>query len=242
MSLAARTGMREMHVEDPGAADAAVDVLRHAPVLVQMPAVFVLLAPPTRRGVDLLDGTKDRLPGKNYGTALGSLGAFAAMVRAGTLPPELEAPRGLAVLTGAFVRASVAPDHFASTVIRSGTHQGVLVDGPHRSLFRALEAALLDQAEPGLFGGHRFGAPLCTSANVSGHPDGSITAWDRAYAFGRERGLPLVIRCEPAVGEAGSYPIFWLRRDRVEIAREGPGMQELQARLPQRLFTEQPVG
>ena len=87
-----------------------------------------------------------------------------------------------------------------------------------------------------MVGGHRFAAPLCTSANISGHPDGSIVAWDRAYAFGVERGIPLVVQCEPDRGLVGTYPIFWLQRDRVRIERDGPRMEALKVALPARLF------
>ena len=228
--------MREIDVTDAGAAGAVLDVLRHDVVMVQMPTVFVLLAPPTIEGAARLDRTKTRLPHKNYGTALGDLERFYALAAPGTLPPELDSAAGLTLLTGAFIRIAVAPETFNSAMVRNGTHQGLLLEGPHRELFRAVEAGLEDVAEPAMLGGHRFTAPLCTSANVSGHPDGSITTWDRAAAFGRERGVPLVVRCEPTPELVGSYPIFWLQRDRVRLERNGPRMEELRAALPARLF------
>jgi hypothetical protein len=51
-----------------------------------------------------------------------------------------------------------------------------------------------------------------------------------------ERNIPLVVRCEPEPELEGSYPIFWLQRDRVRIERNGPRMEELKAGLPARLF------
>jgi tRNA A37 threonylcarbamoyladenosine synthetase subunit TsaC/SUA5/YrdC len=228
--------MREVHISDPDTLDAVVDTLRHDVVMVQMPTVFVLLAPPNSDGVERLDRAKLRQPNKNYGTALGSLESFYAMALPSTLPPELDSAEALKRLTGAFIRIAVAPKSFNSPLVRDGTAQGLLLEGPHRELFAAVEASFADMVEPSLVGGHRFAAPLCTSANISGHPEGSIVSWDRAYAFGVERNIPLVVRCEPEPGLEGSYPIFWLQRNRVRIERNGPRMEELKAKLPARLF------
>jgi tRNA A37 threonylcarbamoyladenosine synthetase subunit TsaC/SUA5/YrdC len=101
-----------------------------------------------------------------------------------------------------------------------------------------VEAELKVVAEPGLFGGHTFAAPLCTSANMSGDPNGSITEWDRAYEFAVDRRVPLVVRCDSTQELLGSYPIFWLQRERVRIDRVGPGMEEIKAALPARLFAD----
>jgi hypothetical protein len=113
----------------------------------------------------------------------------------------------------------------------------LLLEGPHRELFTSIEAGLADVAEPPMVGGHVFTAPLCTSANVSGHPDGSITSWERAREFAADRDVPLVVRCEPTPELVGSYPIFWIRSDRISIEREGPRMAELKAALPERYFS-----
>ena len=236
-----RGGMREIDVTAAGAAGAVIDAMADDVVMVQMPTVFVLLAPPNSAGVRWLDRTKTRRPNKNYGTALGDLGRFHAMAAPDALPPELSSVDSLTRLTGAFIRFSVAPDDFNSPLVRAGTHQGLLLEGPHRELFRAIEAGLEGVVEPALVGGHRYAAPLCTSANISGHPDGSITDWERAREFGIARGVPLVVRCEPAVGSTGSYPIFWIRRDEIRLERDGPRMAELRARLPQHLFAGAPA-
>ena len=231
-----KTRMREVHIADVDTVNAVIDTLRHDVVMVQMPTVFVLLAPPNSDGVERLNRTKIRQPNKNYGTALGDLESFYAMALPDTLPAELDSLGGLKVLSGAFIRITVAPQNFNSAMVRNGTAQGLLLEGPHRELFRAVEASFADVVQPSMLGGHRFAAPLCTSANISGHPDGSIVSWEQAYAFGLERNIPLVVRCEPEQGLVGSYPIFWLQRDRVRIERNGPRMEDLKAALPARLF------
>jgi tRNA A37 threonylcarbamoyladenosine synthetase subunit TsaC/SUA5/YrdC len=230
--------MRVMHMSEPGVAEAAVEALRRDAILLQLPPVFVLLAPATRDGVRWLDRTKRRLPNKTYGTAIGDLDRFEAMVCPGTRPPELETTRGLTVLTGAFIRCRIAPATYASALVRHGTHQGVLLDGPYREFFTEIEAGLAGTIDPEILAGHTYAAPLCTSCNMSGHPLGSITEWDRAYRFALDRGVRLIIRGEPAVGQAGSYPIFAIERDRITIPREGPRMEAIRAALPQRLFAQ----
>lgn len=228
--------MREVALTDRGVAAEVLDALAHTVVMLQMPTVFVLLAPPTAQGVAALNRTKTRLPRKNYGTALGSLANFYRMATRGALPTELDSVEGLSRLSGAFIRMRVAPASFESPLVRGGTHQGLLIDGPYRDLFTQIEAGLAHLSEPALTGGHHFSAPLCTSANISGDPDGSITQWDRAYAFGVDREVPLVVRSGVNSETSGSFPIFWLQHDRIQIPRPGPGVEEIRARLPQRLF------
>lgn len=229
----------EIHVTDPGAAAAVLAALNHGAVILQMPTVFVLLAPPNRQGARWLDETKIRKPNKNYGCALGHLEPFRAMARPGSLPAELEAPGAFDILTGAFIRITVADEQAHTPVIRNGTHQALLLEGPHRELFQALESGLLGAAEPSMFGGHTYSAPLCTSANYSGHVEGSITELDKARQFAKERRLRLFVRAEPDPSSAGSYPIFWLRRHQISVEREGPGLEALRAALPPHLFSEE---
>ena len=232
-----KTRMREVHIGDSDTLNAVIDTLRHDVVMVQMPTVFVLLAPPNSDGVKRLNRTKVRQPNKNYGTALGDLESFYNMALPATLPPELDSVDGLKVLSGAFIRIMVAAESFNSAMVRNGTAQGLLLEGPHRELFKAVEASFADVVEPSIVGGHTFAAPLCTSANISGHSDGSIVSWEKAYVFGVERNGPPVVRCEPEKELVGSYPIFWLQQDRVRIERNGPRMEELKAALPARLFS-----
>jgi hypothetical protein len=114
----------------------------------------------------------------------------------------------------------------------------VLLDGPYQELFTEIEEGLADKSDPEILAGHTYTAPLCTSCNMSGDPLGSITEWERAYRFASDRDVRLVIRGEPAVGQAGSCPIFAIERNRITIPREGPGIEAIRTGLPQRLFAQ----
>lgn len=230
--------MKELHVSE---GDVAIEILRvfnsAKPVIMfQLPSVYALFAPPTQIGADALNEVKQRLPGKNYGTAIGSLESFGSMAMENSLPNELNSPGALKLLTGAFIKINIAPTDFNSVVVRNGTHQGVLLERPHREVFMALEEGLKSKAEPSLFAGKHYSAPLCTSANKSGDPLGSITDWDRAYRFVKDRDIELVIRSEKAHGTPGSYPIFHLTPGKITIERSGPSEEEIKRKLPDYLF------
>jgi len=227
--------MKVIDIRDPGAIDRAVHAVHEAPIVVQLPTVFVLLGAPTSRGASQLDRTKSRLAGKNYGTAIGALEHFLAQARPDELPREFRGAAPFGAMTGTFIRLRFRDRRFDSSAIRAGTHQGVLLDGVHRALFRSIEASFADFMPDPLWGGANYGAPLCTSCNESGHPEGSIVAEDRALAFARSRGLGLMLTGPRAEGELGSYPILGFERDRVRVHREGPGLAAFKNRIPERL-------
>jgi len=229
--------MKVIDIEESGAIDLAVDAVHTRPIIVQLPTVFVLLAAPTGRGARQLDETKTRLAGKNYGTGIGSLTRFLAQAQAAEMPEEFSSAEDFDTLTGAFIRLRFRERDFHSPVIHGGTHQGVLLDGPHRELFSRIELSFLEYPEEPLWSGANYCAPLCTSCNESGHPDGSIVKMEVALAFAETHRIGVVLSCRTAGGELGSYPIFGIERDRVTVHREGPGLAVFKERIPERLRT-----
>jgi hypothetical protein len=219
-------------VRDRDAFALAVEELHRAPIVVQLPTVFVLLAAPTLRGAQALDATKSRLPGKNYGTAIGSLELFLAQADASQLPAGFNAPAQFARMAGSFIRLRFRSPDFQSATIRDGTHQGLLLEGTHRELFRRIEASFVGGPPDPLWGHHNYSAPLCTSCNISGDAGGSIVALDKALAFGRQRGVRLMLSCPDSAAELGSYPILGYTRDQVQVHRDGPGLGEFKHRIP----------
>jgi tRNA A37 threonylcarbamoyladenosine synthetase subunit TsaC/SUA5/YrdC len=229
---------QELELSAPNVADVALGVLRsERPVLMlEMSSVYALVAPATALGARALDSAKERLPGKTYGSIIGSLVAFHGLALQARLPSGFGESERLALFEGAFVRIGVAPPEVSTPVVRQGSHQGLLFPegDPQRQLAIALEAGLAELAEPELFGGLRCSAPLCSSANLSGDPAGSITDEARAAEFARERGVKLWLRGASDPSARGSYPIFQLEAEGVTVARDGPGRERIEVRLARR--------
>jgi tRNA A37 threonylcarbamoyladenosine synthetase subunit TsaC/SUA5/YrdC len=203
--------------------------------VVQLPAVFALIAPSTPAGVAALNKAKNRLSGKHYGSAIGDLSAFAAMSQQENLPDDFrENMHGMQVLEGAFIRLRVADSRAETVAVSMGTHQGLLLpEGMERTLFRAIEQAFVADGPNEVYAGARYYAPLCTSANLSGDPFGSIVDLERAHAFVNERNIPLFISNKSAHSEeTGSYPIFSFEKNTVTIMRSGPNQERILRALP----------
>jgi hypothetical protein len=229
--------MNIVDIHDRDAMEMAVQAVREDAIAVQLPTVFVLLARPTGEGASQLDRSKTRLSGKNYGTAIGSLDLFLAQAHPRHLPQEFSSAQDFARVTGSFIRLRFREADFNSPVIRGGTHQGVLLDGPHHELFRRIEADCIGLPPDAIWGGGNYAAPLCTSCNVSGDADGSIVDMERALAFCHARGVRLLVTCKDKAAQLGSYPILGYERDAVRVHRDGPGLHEFKQRIPARLRT-----
>ena len=231
-----------MDINENGVIEAANHFMRRSAVIIQLPSVYALFSMPNQQGADYIDQAKNRLAGKNYGSSIGNLRSFLSMSSQETpltrtfCDPDFD-PMLRRHLEGslnrAFLRIDIGSHTLNNTAIRKGTHQALLLTGDHGRLFNALENSLSDTADESLFNGNHYSAPLCSSANISGDPDGSITTWDRALDFAIERDVPMIIKAASAPGEQGSFPIFSLENDQVLVHREGPMLQALKASLEQ---------
>ena len=229
--------MRLIDIRDKHAFELAVEEIHADAIVVQLPTVFVLLAAPTVRGAAQLDRSKTRLAGKNYGSAIGSLGRFLVQADPAHLPVDFSTEFDFDQMAGTFIRLRFRSADFQSPTIRNDTHQGLLLDGVHRELFRRIESSFLATPPDYAWGGHNFCAPLCTSCNVSGDAAGSIVDLPHALTFARDRGVRLVITCTDTSSETGSYPIFGYECERVTVHREGPFLDHFKQRIPPRLRT-----
>ena len=229
--------MKKMWINDKGLVEEIMNIFHsdYPVVMFQLPTVYTLIAPPTQAGAQALNHAKKRLPEKNYGSAIGNLNVFHRLANKGSLPEELDSPEKLELFSGAFMRIDVGDSDFNSVLVRSGTHQGLLLNWPFRDVFIELEKAIKPMVEPELFQGKSYASVLCTSANLSGDPKGSITKWSRARRFARNRAIKLVIRTHSTEDVLGSYPIFYLTPNKVEIKRHGPREKEIMCRLPEYL-------
>jgi hypothetical protein len=232
--------MKELEISERGVFEACIQALASFPVvMIQFPEVFGLMAMPNREGVAGLNRVKSRLPNKLYGSVIGDLEKFLAMHTESGRTNYLRKQEDIHKLNGSIIRIRIDASQRSSSACLNGTHQGLLLqEGAARELFKHLELAFEPYADPELFLGHPFSAPLCSSANISGHPDGSITEIERARHFGREMGLPLLVRCSEwdSIRDKGSYPVLSLERDHIIIDRKGPGLERIMASFPDGLF------
>lgn len=226
-----KPAVRLIGISQPGAIALAAAAIHHHPILVQLPTVFALLAAPTARGAQQLDDCKTRLEGKNYGTAIGSLHKFLAQAQQGSLPAAFNTAAHFHCMEGAFIRLQFRDKDFSSAAIRNGTHQGLLLSGPSRKLFMEIERSFGHYPPDDTWNGHNYCAPLCTSCNISGHPEGSIISLDKALIFARQKHIPFIIT-QTASEEKGSYPVFGFSREGVSIHRQGPGTDRFMERIP----------
>ncbi len=230
--------MQEVELSDPSALGLALDVLRSAnPVfLLRMPAVYALVAPPTVRGARALDAVKQRLPGKTDGSMIGARAAFRGRAAPAAHPPAFAEADALSCFEDAVVRLRLQGPPNSTAVVRDGSHQGLLFGaGAHRDFALGLEAGLTDAREPELFGGSVYTVALCTSANLSGDPQGSIVDESRAAAFAQERGVQRWVRAPEGEGVPGSYPVFSLSSDGCTVERDGPGRARIERRVQELL-------
>ena len=225
-------------INHPGVFGTIIDEIHRKPFILQLTSVYVLMAAPTRQGARQLDWLKTRQPHKNYGTAIGNLDNFLSCANKDLLPYEFTVPDSFEKLTGSFVRVHFANTNFNSPVIRNGTHQGLILDGILRELFMAIEASFAGTDNQDIWAGNFYYSPLCTSCNISGDPLGSITNYDQAIDFAEARNVELIVTGEQTKGPQGSYPIFGMYRDGIEIHRNGPNMEEIMALFP----NEEPIG
>jgi hypothetical protein len=231
--------MKEIEIQEIDALQACLQAYQSFPVvMIQFPEVFGLMAMPNKEGVDGLNRVKSRLPEKYYGSVIGNTHKFLGLgIDSGNLA-YLNSEEDILKLEGSIIRIRVDKDEKSSFACLNGTHQGLLFkESPTRELFKKLEIAFETSADPTLFLGHSYSAPLCTSANLSGHPDGSITNLENARIFGKKMGISLLLRASDYIAtEKGSYPVLALEKSRILVERKGPGLDEIISRFEPGLF------
>ena len=211
-------------------------IARHfgrCPIVVQLPTVFAIVAPATHTGAHLLDRCKDRLPGKYYSVLIGDLARFLRLSTGTALSEyllESHQPDRMDAfardLESTFLRTQVADRVCSSRTLCEGHLQGLILGGLLGEKIRLMES--LSKGLPDrLFGPEhdRYCAPIASSCNMSGDPDGSIDDFGRALDFARRRGVGLVLTNSSGDG-GGSNPILGICGTDVETLRDGPGESE----------------
>lgn len=157
---------------------------------------------------------------------------FLAQAKTDCLPGDFASADNYAALAGAFFRLQFRGACFQSKAIRNGTHQGLLLTGAFRTLFKAIEDSFAGCSPDVIWNYRNYCAPLCTSCNISGDPDGSIVQFDKAMEFAKTRGINLFITSDKPSVEKGSHPILGIEKERIRIHREGPGLERFKEKIP----------
>jgi len=227
-----RPDVKVLPLDHPMVDDHIKEAFGTSPILIQLPTVFALYAPATEAGAAILDECKQRRPGKYYSFIVGDPRRFFE------LAPDLLLSRFLLSsdqrldeftrdMEGAFLRLPIAaPDH-DTKVICNGMVQALFVTGAMQDKMKLMER-LTEKHDQTLLAG--YVAPIGSSCNISGDPAGSITDFDRAFQFARDRGVRLILTTH-ASQEGGSGPIFAVEHGCIRTCREGPGTEEKARRL-----------
>lgn len=227
---------REIYINDTLAVKESIRVFESSfpVILIELPSVFALIAPPTSKGVEALHHAKQRLDGKFYGTAIGSFDKFIKVAKADCMPDAFKQEKtDLHYLEGAFIRLVFSDVSISTPAISCGTHQGLLLPSGHlRDFFIRMEDFIMDRYDNTVFNGLPYHALLCTSANISGDPEGSIIELEKARAFARERNIALFLRMESSTQKGGSFPIFSFMHNYCKLVRNGPNASRIIQSLP----------
>lgn len=215
--------------------DAIVDTLHEGAVIVHLGSVYGVVALPNRRGVFYLNLVKKRKSGKCYGSLVSDSRQF---VRDSILDAETKLKliecmdKGL--LDNSFIRIPWE-DNGNKELILNGTHQGLKTIEPIRTFCRVIEDKLIKREESLMIRGL-----ICSSANISGDPRGSITDRKEAIQFGLDRGIKLFVEFDfqKENTELGSFPIFSFNNMTFTSERKGPGSDNIQKLLLENGFLE----
>jgi hypothetical protein len=202
--------------------------------MLQLPSVYAIVAPSTLKGVVAMNQAKSRLPGKIYGSAIGSFANFFKLANLKQLNSIFNGDLSFfSSLEGSFIRIPVAGKDLVTPTINTGTHQGLLLPkGPIRNLFEEIEKLSSHYKSSDIFPMANYHAPLCTSANISGDPRGSITNIQQARLFADFAKIDLIVRINHEAEEKGSYPILSFEGNNVTVERHGPGLERILEALP----------
>lgn len=219
------------HTPDP---QMVFEALREDTILVSLNNVYALMSLANESGVKAIDRVKIRKAGKSYGSMVTDANRF--LDEAGIdeeLKGALRSIGKSGVLEGAFIRLPWGQNALDGLVM-NGTHQGLILIEPVRSFCIEIEEIFKDQ-----LGEEITPSLICSSANISGDSNGSITNRETAIKFGIDRGVKLFVEFDfEEVVEKGSFPIFSFEKMSFTLERKGPGSDNIQKSLMNNGFLE----
>ena len=230
--------LKQISIDSKDCKEKVLKYIIKYPIIIQLPTVYGIIALPNSKGVHDLNKIKNRKPNKNYGSIVGDLNNFYDLFKKEKLPDFIQNINNLNVFNDCFIRGIISSTNKNNSVIKNGTHQGLILRNKKlRDLITAIEINLSYLIDIDLFDGNEYMAPLCTSANISGDPKGSIVNKKDAILFAKERDIKLMVtlKKEDIANELGSYPILSLNKHQINLVRNGPGDQQLLKLIPKEL-------
>jgi hypothetical protein len=227
--------MKEINLTDHNFAETVLNVFSsdNPVIILEFTGTYGLVAPNSIKGANCMDKTKNRLEGKYYGSILGNCEAFRKI-----LPSNFEFKKEdiISIFEGAFIRFEVDSKVPNSKVAKNGRHQ-VLVENPaFRKQIEIVELMMMKAHSSSDFFVENYQGLLCTSANISGDPNGAITDLERVIEFGKNKGVELIVHSGLLIKTHGSYPSFYLGKEEMTIERKGYRDAEIFAEAKKRIY------
>lgn len=213
--------MKEIYSNDSNFINEVCNVFQssHPVFIFEFSGVYGLIASNTIEGVNAINETKKRLPNKFYSTVFGN-DAILKNARQSKLV-ELK-DKLLELFEGSFIRFSVENSEINNPLICNGTHQVLIKRPEYRAMFNELEIKLSKLLQSSPYFSFNHYAPICSSANISGDPNGSITSKQKALEFAKNRNISLFVHSNLNTLNQGSYPVFSIDENlAIKIERKG---------------------
>lgn len=212
------------HAPDP---QKVFEALRQDAILVSLNNVYALMSLANESGVKAIDRVKIRKAGKSYGSMVTDANRFFDEARIDEeLKGTLRSIGKSGVLEGTFIRLPWSQNALDGLVM-NGTHQGLILGEPVRSFCMEIEENFKYQ-----LGGEMIPSLICSSANISGDSNGSITNRETAIKFGIDRGIKLFVEFDfEEIVEKGSFPIFTIYNGGYRVERNGPRRAFIESKI-----------
>jgi tRNA A37 threonylcarbamoyladenosine synthetase subunit TsaC/SUA5/YrdC len=188
-------------------------------ILFEFTTVYGLISPINHSGVAALNRTKSRLPDKFYGSVSSDPTQIADLTT------------DVNKLNGFFLRYPVHDHLEEAPVIGFNKHQTLFETQQIRKTLQIVEEEMKSLGIHDTYLNEKFSGVLCTSANISGHPQGSITSFQQAQLFGAGHNVPLMIVQENVLEKGGSFPVFEWINNQIICHRGGTNQLELAKKL-----------
>ena len=190
--------------------------------------VYGLMALNSIQGALALDRVKSRLPGKYYGSFLGDFNSFFQV----THPCKVEdCKKMISLFEGSFLRVPVYCKKNETYVIHEGQHQFLIETESTREVIFKLEIELKKRFPNSDFFVSNYQSPLCTSANESGDLSGGIQDREEALEFAFKKKIALFVHTGLHQKDSGSYPVFTMLNNQIQIVRNGPHDEEISRKV-----------